>query len=238
MDAVRIGELARRTGLTVRALRHYEEVGLLAPRRSAAGYRLYDEEQVARLLHVLLLRELGLPLAEVRRCLADPGASLLATLQRRLQQLRERVAQQHRLLGRLEAMARDLATGEPASGEDLLSILETLAMFEKYYSEEQREQLAARREAIGEQRLAEVEAEWPRLIAAVREAMANGVDPRAPEARELALRWSALVREFTGGDPQLAASARRLHEGEPALRERTGIDPAMFAFVASALEPS
>ena len=60
----RIGELAAETGLTVRALRHYEHEGLLVPSgRTAAGHRVYSNQDVARLYEVLVLRRIGLGLA-------------------------------------------------------------------------------------------------------------------------------------------------------------------------------
>src|SRR6266545_2053196 len=67
----RIGELAAATGLTVRTLHYYEEIGLLIPSgRTNAGHRLYDDTDVARLYRICLLRRLGLPLVEISRALA------------------------------------------------------------------------------------------------------------------------------------------------------------------------
>jgi DNA-binding transcriptional MerR regulator len=61
-----VGELSRLTGVTVRALHHYDEIGLCCPSaRSAAGYRLYADGDVLRLQQVLLLRELGMPLSQI-----------------------------------------------------------------------------------------------------------------------------------------------------------------------------
>src|SRR5947209_6282553 len=69
-----VGELAKLTGVTVRALHHYDEIGLVRPsQRSAAGYRLYDRDDVLRLQHVLLLREVGLPLDDIAAVLDDPS---------------------------------------------------------------------------------------------------------------------------------------------------------------------
>lgn len=73
--AITVGELARLTGVTVRTLHHYDEVGLLRPSaRTPAGYRLYTEADVLRLQHVLVLRELGLALDDIAAVL-DGGAA-------------------------------------------------------------------------------------------------------------------------------------------------------------------
>lgn len=62
-----IGEVAKATGLTVRALRHYDAIGLVRPSdRTGAGYRLYDDD-LARLARVVALRQLGLGLEQVAR---------------------------------------------------------------------------------------------------------------------------------------------------------------------------
>ena len=71
-----MGELAKRTGVTVRTLHHYDEIGLLRPsRHTESGHRLYTAVDVARLQRILSLRQLGFALEEVRDCLDRPGFS-------------------------------------------------------------------------------------------------------------------------------------------------------------------
>ena len=80
-EALKVGDLARRTGLTVRALHHYDEIGLLKPSlHTAAGHRLYATADVARLQQVLSLRQLGFSLEQVRDCLDRPGFSPLEVI--------------------------------------------------------------------------------------------------------------------------------------------------------------
>jgi DNA-binding transcriptional MerR regulator len=96
---ITIGELARRTGLTVRTLRFYADSGLVAPvARSDAGYRLYDEDAAARAELVRTLRELGVDLPTIRRVLAreltvaDVAAAHAAALETQIRVLRNRRA--------------------------------------------------------------------------------------------------------------------------------------------------
>ena len=77
----KIGELARRTGLTVRTLHHYDEIGLLSPaERSDGGHRVYDEAAVQRLYRIVSLRSLGFPLDAIAEALDserfDPRAAV------------------------------------------------------------------------------------------------------------------------------------------------------------------
>ncbi|WP_084271775.1 MerR family transcriptional regulator [Kocuria turfanensis] len=88
------GQVAERFGVTVRTLHHYDDVGLLRPsERSAGGYRLYTEEDLLRLRHVVVYRRLGLPLERIEELLAaeEPGA-VLAHLRRQRESVLSRLA--------------------------------------------------------------------------------------------------------------------------------------------------
>ena len=91
-EAVKVGELARRTGLTIRTLHHYDEIGLLRPSlHTDSGHRLYTAADVARLQQVLSLRQLGFSLEEVRDCLDRPGFSPLEVIRLHVARLREQI---------------------------------------------------------------------------------------------------------------------------------------------------
>src|SRR5260370_11673481 len=97
-EALKVGELARRTGLTVRTLHHYDEIGLLKPSlHSEAGYRLYTAADVARLQQVLSLRQLGFALEEVRDCLDRPCFSPLEVIRLHVARLREQIELERKL---------------------------------------------------------------------------------------------------------------------------------------------
>src|SRR5258705_1415874 len=101
----RVGELAAATGLTVRTLHYYEEIGLLvASGRSEAGHRLYADADVQRLYRVCLLRRLGLPLGEIGRALDDPAWSLRAAMTTHLHDLERRLDAGGRLPARLSQL--------------------------------------------------------------------------------------------------------------------------------------
>src|SRR5436190_12163452 len=105
-EALKVGELARRTGLTIRTLHHYDEIGLLKPSlHTEAGHRLYTAGDVARLQQVLSLRQLGFTLEEVRDCLDRPGFSPVEVIRLHVARLREQVELQRKLCERLEAVA-------------------------------------------------------------------------------------------------------------------------------------
>lgn len=234
---LKVGQLAKRTGLTVRTLHHYDAIGLLSPtRRSSSGYRLYDEADVMRLQHVVALRQLGLALDEIRVCMDDPAFALPNVLRMRAQRMQREIEEQRRLCLRLERLADCLDAAEEVSVEEWLETIGAMTMVEKYYTPEQLASLEKRREEVGEERIREVEQEWPRLIAAVRAEMEKGTDPASPEVQELMGRWQGLVSEFTGGDPGIAKAVGNVYRNEPAVREKAGLDGSIFEYVNRALE--
>jgi DNA-binding transcriptional MerR regulator len=239
----KVGELAKQTGLTVRTLHHYDEIGLLTPsRRSASGYRLYDGDDIARLLQILSLRQLGFSLDEIRDSLAKPGLSLPRVLELHIERLRDGIELQRKLCSRLETVAERLRSSEVVSVEEFLATMEAMmdaeTLFEKYYTQEQLQQLEERKKRLGEEHIREVEQEWPRLIAEIRAEMDKGTDPASETMQRLSKRWMELVHEFTGGDPGITQSLKNLYQGEPSVQQRNGLDPGIFAYVQQAVAAS
>jgi DNA-binding transcriptional MerR regulator len=234
----KVGELARRTGLSVRALHHYDEIGLLRPAlRTPSGHRLYERADVARLQQIQSLRMMGIPLDEIRRLLEGPGISPQRVIYLQLARLRQQIRRETRLAERLEALAHHLELSEEVSTDELCRRIEDMTTMDKYFTNEQLEELRLRREQIGEGRMEEAGRAWAELIPAVRAEMERGTDPASPRVQELARRWQGLVHEFTGGNPGIAEAVRTLykHEG-PALKERFGNvpAPALFEYISKA----
>jgi len=235
MKTMQVGQLARYSGLTIRTLHHYDEIGLLSPsQHSDAGYRLYAPRDVARLTQILLLRQLNLSLAEIREVLARPESSLQETIGQQISHLKERIDFQTRLVERLEAIYQRLERTERVSVDQLTRLMEMMAMFDKYYTPEQLEYLKKRGEELGEEKIRQAETEWPQLIARMQEEMAKGTDPASETVRGLARRWQELILEFTGGDAGIESSLRKIYGQESQLRQQTGLDPSLMEFVAQA----
>jgi DNA-binding transcriptional MerR regulator len=210
-EALKVGELARRTGLTIRTLHHYDEIGLVKPSlHTDSGHRLYTGRDVARLQQVLSLRQLGFSLDDVGACLDRARFSPLEVIEMQSARLREQIARSTRLCERLDVIAAQLRSAGKVSAEEFLKTIEEMTMIESYYTPEQLEQLRARKEQVGDERMQQVQKEWPVLIAEVKAEMEKGTDPTSPEVLDLARRWMGLVNEFTGGDPGIEKSAKKL----------------------------
>jgi DNA-binding transcriptional MerR regulator len=214
-EAIRVGELARRTGLTVRALHHYDEIGLLRPsQHTESGYRLYTARDIVRLQQVVSLRQLGLSLEEIRDCLDQPGFSPLEVIDLHLARLREQIESQRRLCERFDAIATRLRTAGEVSADEFLRAIEETIMMERYYTPQQLERIRDRRAEVGDDTLRQKQAEWAEVIAQARAEMERGTDPGDPRVQALAERWQRLVEFTTGGDPEMAQAIKRHWEEE------------------------
>jgi DNA-binding transcriptional MerR regulator len=196
--ALKVGELARATGLTVRTLHHYDEIGLLEPSlHTESGHRLYTEADVARLQQVLSLRQLGFSLEEIRGCLEQQDFSPVEVIRRHVERLREQIRLQQELCDRLSGIARLLGAAGEVSAEQFLKAIEVMTMIDKHYTPEQKKQFEEMARQVGPDEIRAVEEGWSALLPEVR---ANRhLDPASPEAQALLKRWEELTERTMRG---------------------------------------
>lgn len=126
VNLVRIGDLAAAAGLTVRALHHYEAIGLLAPStRSDAGHRLYGPEAVERLYRVNRLRRMGLSLGQISKVLDDPDWGLSTALRRHAAALDAEIERLAELRARVTAALAEVDDHADPTAQ-LMEVLQTM----------------------------------------------------------------------------------------------------------------
>jgi MerR family transcriptional regulator, thiopeptide resistance regulator len=234
-DLWKVGDLARRTGLTVRALHWYDQLGLLRPsQRTPSGHRLYGPADVQRLQQIRSLRHLGFTLEEIQDCLRRGRFTPAKVLRLHLAELQEQIRRERHLAGRLERLANRLDAAGAVSVDELMTIIEEITMSESYLTPEQLAEVQARGRRLGEAHIKAVEAEWPTLIASVRAEMAKGTAPSDPRVQAMARRWKELVDEFTGGNPGIEKALAQNYQQNPEARRRAGLDGEIFAYVRQA----
>jgi MerR family transcriptional regulator, thiopeptide resistance regulator len=235
-DGMKVGELARRTGVSVRTLHYYDEIGLLQPSQlTRSRHRMYGTGELMRLQQIKSLRQLGFSLDEIRACLDAPEFSPRKVLDLHLARLRQQIGEQERVVSLLETLKATFDAGSSASADDFINAIEGITMIERSFTPDDLRELQARAERLGSEHIREVEAEWPQLIAQVKSAMADGADPAGERMRALATRWRELVLEFTGGNPAIEQKVRAGYASDPALSRRTGLDAEIFAYVNKAI---
>jgi DNA-binding transcriptional MerR regulator len=193
----RVHQFAELAGVTIKALRHYDRLGLLKPARNDAGYRLYRLADLERLQQIIALKSVGLPLKHIRALLDRDPLPLIASFR----QQRAVLEDKRRLIGRAIHALSDaevaLASGASSTTailQEVIRVMETqdLDVMKKYYSEETWEQWKHHYEDWPPE-------EWRTLYRDIIAAI--GTDPTSPTAQALADRWLNVIQ---GASPQPA----------------------------------
>lgn len=203
----RIHEFAEAAGVTVRALHHYDRLGLLKPaHRSQRGYRLYSNRDLPRLEQIVVLKFLGLPLQQIRDLLKDKS-DLRQKLRRQQQVLVEKRSQLDKAIQAIGEAERSLRLKREPDWKLFKQILKEIKMqndtdwTEKYYSEEAKAKIEKRRAQWSPELQAQVSKDWADLFADIEASLDE--KPTSTKAQALAARWKKLVQGFTGGDPEI-----------------------------------
>lgn len=237
-------ETARRFGVTIKALRLYEQRGLLKPSRTSNGatgsaWRVYGPDQIARLHQILALKRLGLSLAKIGQVLgkADTLGPVLALQEEALAKDATRLA---RALKLVRAARAKLQSGTALSIDDLANLTkETVmtnqdrkaqfdAVFARHFNADEREAIRGKRAALLQ--------DWQALEPRLRAAMAAG-DPTSPEARDVVARCRDMNLKITGADETLRARFRAFRDDiaqDPDIAGMMAVTPEMIDFVKRA----
>jgi DNA-binding transcriptional MerR regulator len=144
-----VGELADRTGVTVRTLHHYDEIGLLTPTvRTGPGHRRYSAADLRRLHRILALRSFGFALADIGHLLDGPAPDTVALLQAQLAQAEERLAATARLCDQLNQLLNALAGVDQPANEMFLQLIEVMIAVDRTYTPEDLERMNEHRRQV------------------------------------------------------------------------------------------
>jgi MerR family transcriptional regulator, thiopeptide resistance regulator len=213
-------EFAKRAGVTVRALHHYDRLGLLKPSgRTDAGYRFYTDRDLVRLEQIVALKFIGFPLTKIRDLLNRKDRDRRELdLSEMLRQQRQIIAEKRDHLDRavraIERAEQVVALGQKSDWEPFRKIIEVIQMqkrkdwMKKYYTEVQLADLGKR---WSPEVQAEAERGWAALARDTEQAIARGEDPAGAAGQELAAKRRELLRQFTGGDPEMEKNLQKLY---------------------------
>ena len=221
-----VQEFAKLAGVTVRALHHYDRLGLLKPNRTEAGYRLYYLHDLERLEQIVALKFLGIPLKQIRRTFQRGTSEMSESLEMQRRVLEEKRRLLDVAIRAIEEAEKATAPGNRPDSAILKKIIEVIEMQDnmdwskKYYSEEAQAKVEERKKLWSPENQERWSKEWSDLFRDVEAAL--GEDPASAKAQALAARWKKLVEGFTGGD---FTTLNRL----PVPRRSPGLDPGIVA---------
>ncbi len=211
-------EFAKRAGVTIRALHHYDRLGLLKPSgRTAVGYRLYTDRDLVRLEQIVALKFIGFPLSQIRELLSRKDLDVAAALGQQRQIIAAKRDHLNRAIQAIERAEQLVSSGEQSDWEPFRKIIEVIQMqtrkdwMKKYYTEEQ---LADLRKRYTPELQEQSQRDWAELVRDVEAAIARGESPHSETGLALAERKQKLVELFTGGDPGITANLQKLYEDE------------------------
>jgi MerR family transcriptional regulator, thiopeptide resistance regulator len=224
MSEYTVGQVAQRSSVSVRALHHYDEIGLLAPSgRSEAGYRLYSHQDLVRLRQILFYRELDFGLEQIGAMLADPEVGVAEHLRAQHKLLRERLARTEQLLHAIENEMEARSMGISLTPEEQLEVFgpETPAKYESEVQErwgrtEAWRESQRRAVAYSKRDWVEIKAQADANLAAFAQAMTAGEPAGSATARALAQEHREHIsRWFYECSPAMHARLAELYIADP-----------------------
>jgi DNA-binding transcriptional MerR regulator len=211
-------EFAKRAGVTVRALHHYDRLGLLRPTSyTQAGYRLYSEKSFVRLQQIVTLKFIGFSLKEIKEILNCDSFDLASALQTQRNVLKAKHRYIDLAIKAIEKAEETLSSKDETDLEAFAKIVEVITMEDnmdwtkKYYSEEAQAKIEERKKLWTPELQEQVTRDWNNLFKDIEEASATGEDPASEKSQSFVARWDTLLRGFTGGDPEIQKGLNKLY---------------------------
>ena len=235
--------VAKRFGVSVKALRVYEDAGLLKPARTVAGWRIYRQPEIERLSAILALKQLGLPLKRIGELLRGSG-DLAAALALQEAALEDAKAEAEEALRLVRAARAKLKGKQHLSPDELGKLVRSTAVSEfkwndkmealaqKHYTPEQLAEIRSRGFTADDQK--RVGAAWAQIYADI-DALGPDPDPATPRALDIGRRAQALIQEFTQGDPALFRAAGAMNReamADPEIAQKMPTKPSHWQFMS------
>jgi MerR family transcriptional regulator, thiopeptide resistance regulator len=236
-----VHEFAALTGVTVRALHHYDRLGLLRPRRTGSGYRLYGRQELERLEQIVALKFIGIPLKQIKAILDRNGSGLPDAL--RIQRMvleRKRHLLDRAIQGIVEA-EQSFAAGRQPDAAILKKIIEVIEMqtsnelIERYYSPEAWTRIKEEHPRWSPELQDKAYQDWLDLFREIEAAL--GENPGGEKAQGLGERWKAMEMAYTCGSSEIAEGLNKMFADQSnwpdSMKERMAPfkNPAVWEFL-------
>lgn len=238
-EAWKVGEVAELTGLTVRTLRYYDQIGLFSPsRQTASGHRQYTKEDLERLQPILSLKQLGLSLKEIQSTLNhEKKETAVSIIQAQIKRVQHEISVSQRLLEELETALLAARHHRARPVEDILNLLEAFKLNQnKYFSEQQLTDMRKTYEKTDARQMARLEEEFKHLIEQIRQEQIKGMSPASPNVQKLARQWNEIVNSFSGNDSEIRKQAEQFHADHPGNELQYEVDGELYAYIYRALQ--
>lgn len=238
----KIGELAKDTGLTVRTLHYYDELGLLKPsQETEGGHRVYTTADLARLQKILTLKQLGFPLDKIKEAISNKKFSLKEATSRLKTDIQKRKKELEDIELRL-AKADKLQSGKESSTDSLVQLLSRMNLLDRHLSKEQLEWVKQHDLQFGPETLTELRDEWVTATEELQNAINKKLSISDWRTKAICMRWYGLACALMGGSFDSAYDLKKIAETDPKAALELGIPGAdlkkVFEYVELVLAES
>jgi MerR family transcriptional regulator, thiopeptide resistance regulator len=233
----KIGEIASRTGLTIRTLHHYDQIGLFSPSRvTDSRHRLYSEADVTRLHQIISLKQLGFTLEQIKVMMNNPDYHLTDMLKMHLSRLSEQISKLEELSVRLQDIFELLDSGQTVSSERFMMAMQMMRIIQSpHFKPEQAEEMKKLFKSVGNHELEKSNAKGQQLIAEFRKYKNMGRLANDPEVAALADRWKREVDLFAAADAGFIQSAEKYYSEHTEDAVPYGIDRELYKYIKKAV---
>ena len=228
---MKVGEISKTTGISVRTLHYYEEISLLSPSfRTDSGHRIYEYSGVVKLQQIRSLQQLGFSLEEIKESLGNPSCDILKILAAHQEQILQKISTMQTLSKRLKKITRSLESEtDNISTDYFLDTIHFITTLDKYFDEKTADRLRKNHQQT------KID-QWEEWIDEVKHAMTQKIRPKSLKARSLAKKWQKLITDLLGKDQKETQVFLDLLEDESALAHKHGLDDKMLQFLRSILK--
>ena len=249
-----IGTVARKTGLTVRTLHHWEDIGLIKPVRSESGQRHYGVRDLVSITQIKQLKAANLRLEDIA-ALMEGTSDALQVLSTQMALLE---SQKHEITTAVQGLKEAIHTLEAGHAPSLAHLCTAIkwgqshmsedkwqAVYDAYYTKDEQAEWANAKLSwaadMGPDGIKNTEQKWAHLIARIEDLIQQGAQPTDASARACAGEWAALTGEFIERNPALAAGVGRMYDDLENWDAKTGgnapeppFSPEVWNFVQEA----
>jgi len=208
---MRVGELAKKAGISTNALRYYDREGLLSPSsESEGGYRLYTDKDMVKLIQILTMKQLGFSLDDIKKRIValDTPADMVNALTEHSASIRKKIENLSESFEAIEALKAEVIQMKTMDFKKYADILMSLQMKNENYwaikhMDEDVMSHFRNRSAYDKDSASTIMESWGRLAHEAEQLQKEGISPESEKGQNFAKAVWAAIQEFTGGDADL-----------------------------------
>ncbi|WML42792.1 MerR family transcriptional regulator [Neobacillus sp. PS3-40] len=232
----KVGELSKLTGLTIRTLHHYDEIGLLCPTsRTSTGHRLYGEDNIVKLQQIMSLKELDFSLNEIKEFFENPEYNPKEILEMQIERLSKEIMLKEELKQQLQELWEVFHSWKKPNLEQFINSIELIKNQKEYFTQDQINRMKRQYDKLNSIEADKFANSWIQLNTLFQSEMEKGTSVDNPRVAELAIKWKEGMDFFTGGDTGIVNSAERYYTDNPHAAKGSGMSAELYKYIKDAL---